>query len=135
MNSALRIALILVGWLAVGLGIIGIILPVLPTTPFMLLAAACFARSSPRFHRWLLANRWFGPPIRQWQESRTLRRSVKRRAMFLILLSFGLSAGWLVDSTVVRLGLALLGGSLLFFVYQLPEGESVESRDDRRAAE
>ena len=54
------------------LGAVGAILPVLPTTPFMILAASCFVRGSPRAHRWLLSNRIFGPMIRQWQQERTI---------------------------------------------------------------
>jgi len=61
-----RWCLMALGWLAFATGILGIVLPLLPTTPFMLLAAALFARSSPRFHRWLLAHPWFGPPIEDW---------------------------------------------------------------------
>lgn len=56
-----RWCLMALGWLAFATGIVGIVLPLLPTTPFMLLAAALFARSSPRFHRWLLTHPWFGP--------------------------------------------------------------------------
>ncbi len=54
------------GWLLFGLGIIGALLPVVPMTPFMVLALWCFARSSPRFHDWLFYHRWFGPPLQSW---------------------------------------------------------------------
>lgn len=79
------------GWFAVALGAVGVILPVLPTTPFMLLAAACFAKTSPRFHRWLLNNRVFGPLIENWEQGRFIEKTVKRRSLFIVALTFGLS--------------------------------------------
>ena len=62
-----RYLLMAVGWVSVVLGVIGIFLPVLPTTPFLLLAAACFARSSPRFYQWLINHRQLGPWIRDYR--------------------------------------------------------------------
>ncbi|MDO5059604.1 MAG: YbaN family protein, partial [Neisseria sp.] len=56
----------LFGAIAFSLGVIGIFLPVLPTTPFILLAAACWAKASPRFHQWLLNHRYFGPMVADW---------------------------------------------------------------------
>jgi len=69
--------LILLGFFFVGLGIVGIFLPLLPTTPFLLLAAALFARSSPRFYRWLLNNRWLGSYIRNYREGRDIPLKAK----------------------------------------------------------
>ncbi|WP_042012502.1 YbaN family protein [Aeromonas fluvialis] len=86
-----RWCLMALGWLAFATGIVGIVLPLLPTTPFMLLAAALFARSSPRFHRWLLTHPWFGPPIVDWQQCRGIRRQARRRAIIFILLTFSVS--------------------------------------------
>jgi uncharacterized membrane protein YbaN (DUF454 family) len=65
------------GWIFFGLGILGALLPVLPTTPFMLLALWAFSRSSPRFHDWLYHHRVFGPPLRRWKEERVIPRWVK----------------------------------------------------------
>ena len=87
-----RIILIIIGWLAVVLGTLGVVLPVLPTTPFILLAAWCFARSSPRFHAWLLYRSWFGSYLRFWQKHHAMPRGVKPRAILLILLTFAMGA-------------------------------------------
>ena len=72
-----RCLFFLLGWAFVGLGVLGMFLPVLSTTPFLLLAGSCFIRSSERSRRWLLNHRWFGPIIRDWEERRAVRRSVK----------------------------------------------------------
>ncbi len=79
--------LIILGVLFVALGVLGIFLPVLPTTPFLLLALACFAKSSERLHGWLLSHKTFGPPIRQWQETRSIPLKVKIVALITIFIS------------------------------------------------
>jgi uncharacterized membrane protein YbaN (DUF454 family) len=65
------------GFFFVGLGILGLFLPLLPTTVFLLLAAGCFARSSDKWHRWLLSNRTFGPIINDWNEKSVSRPQPK----------------------------------------------------------
>jgi uncharacterized membrane protein YbaN (DUF454 family) len=79
MKNWIRILLIITGTLFVGLGIVGIFIPVLPTTPFLLLAAACYARSSRKFHEWLLNNRWFGDYIRNYLQGKGFPKKVKFR--------------------------------------------------------
>lgn len=69
LTPALRHMLFALGWVFLGLGIAGVILPVMPGTVFLILAAACFARSSPRFETWLLNHRFFGPPVVAWRET------------------------------------------------------------------
>ncbi len=80
------------GWLCVGLGAIGAFLPLLPTVPFLLLAAFCFARSSERVHTWLVEHPRFGPPIADWRRSGAIRRRVKWLASASILVSFAIPA-------------------------------------------
>lgn len=104
------------------LGLVGVLLPIVPTTPFMILSAACFAKSSPRFHKALLNNRWIGEDLRRWEESRTMQRATKIRATWLIGATFTLSILLLWESMELQftlLGIALL---LLFFLWRVAEG-------------
>ncbi len=71
----------LAGTIAFGLALIGVVLPGLPTTPFVLLAAACYARASPRLHQRMRENAWIGPMLRDWETNRSLSRRVKTIAL------------------------------------------------------
>ena len=84
MKQGTRIALVVIGTVALALGVIGIVVPVLPTTPFLLLAAACYARSSERLHRWLMNNRFLGEPVRNYRDSRAVKLHVKVYAITLL---------------------------------------------------
>ena len=114
-----RIILIIIGWLAVVLATLGVVLPLLPTTPFLLLAAWCFARSSPRFHHWLLYRSWFGSYIRHWQDHRALPPGAKPRALIFIVLTFAVSL-YMVNILWVRLLLLVMMCALLFFMWRMP---------------
>lgn len=87
----IRLVWIGLGLVFVGLGVLGLALPLLPTTPFMLLAAGCFAKSSPRLHDWLLTHRIFGPAILDWRDNRAIRPRAKRLAILAMAAAFGLS--------------------------------------------
>ncbi|MDU7371923.1 MAG: DUF454 family protein [Klebsiella michiganensis] len=99
--------------------ILGVFLPLLPTTPFILLAAWCFARSSPRFHHWLLYRSWFGGYLRHWQKYRAMPPGAKPRAVAMILLTFAISL-WLVNLTWVRILLLIILTCLLIFMWRIP---------------
>ena len=131
-----RWCLLLLGLLFTGLGAVGAFLPVLPTTPFLLLAAACFVRSSPALHQRLLANRVFGPYLSQWQRDRTVPREAKRKACGLVIVTFGLSIA-LVDVTWLRGMLGALGIALIIFLAWLPTTPTDRefSREHKRATE
>ena len=81
----------LLGLLALALALIGVVLPLLPTVPFLLLAAFCFARSSQKLHRWLISHKTFGPMIIAWTTSGAIGLSAKRYATLSILAVFSLS--------------------------------------------
>jgi uncharacterized membrane protein YbaN (DUF454 family) len=72
------------GWACLGLAALGAVLPLLPTTPFVLLASWCFYRGSPRIHAWLHRSRWFGPTLDDWQHYHGIRKSVKYRTVVLV---------------------------------------------------
>ncbi|MBU9842062.1 MULTISPECIES: DUF454 family protein [Rahnella] len=114
-----RVLLITVGWLCVVLATLGVVLPLLPTTPFLLLAAWCFARSSPRFHQWLLYRSWFGSYLRHWQTHRALPKGVKPKAVALIVVTFAISI-YFVPLWWVRILLVCMMFSLLIMMWRLP---------------
>jgi len=91
------------GVLSLILGIIGVILPGLPTTPFVLLAGACFVRASPRAHAWLLRNPTFGPMLREWEAHRSVSPKVKRFALITMVLLASVSAWTLADHPALQI--------------------------------
>jgi uncharacterized membrane protein YbaN (DUF454 family) len=101
------------GGLALALGAIGIFLPLLPTVPFLLLAAFCFARGSERVHNWLLSHPVFGPPIIDWNERGAIGRRAKWLASVTIVAAFGVSVllglpPWVLITQAVTLGAVAL---------------------------
>ncbi len=108
MRRTSRFLLVAGGTLAVALGIIGIFLPLLPTTPFLLLAAFFYARGSERFYAWLIGNRWLGDYLRRYREGRSMTRRHKAITLALLWIGIGASAGFLVPQWWARLLLAIV---------------------------
>lgn len=100
-------------------GLMGIVLPVLPTTPFVLLAAACFARSSDRFYNALLNHRLTGPVIADWRTHGAMRRKTKHWAAFMMVLSFGTSI-LIMHSFWHRIMLLAMATILGVFIWRVP---------------
>jgi uncharacterized membrane protein YbaN (DUF454 family) len=108
------------GFILVGLGMLGIVLPILPTTPLLLLAAACFSRSSERWHRWLLNHRTFGPIIRSWQERRCIPLKTKLISIALVVLFGGWTVGFALEPPVLRIIAGVLITTGLICVLRIP---------------
>lgn len=126
-----RLFWIAAGWTSVGLGLIGAVLPLLPTVPFMLLAAFCFARGSERAHAWLMNHPRFGPAIRDWQAHGAISRTAKRWAIIAIFTSFTISFMLDVRWQVLMLQAATLG-AVLTFILTRPDGPQTTHRADPR---
>jgi uncharacterized membrane protein YbaN (DUF454 family) len=115
----MKFVLIACGSMAVGLGVIGIFVPLMPTTVFLLLAAACYARSSDHFYRKLTENRWLGSYIRNSREKRGMTRRQKISTLALLWIGIGASAIWSVDSAWVRLLLLAIAVGVTIHVSRL----------------
>ncbi len=118
-SRLVRVCYITVGITALILGALGAVLPILPTVPFVLLAAACFARGSERFHGKLLANRIAGPIIREWCLHRSMPRRAKCWAYGVMALSFGISI-LIVPAAWQQIMLVVIGIILAIFIWRVP---------------
>ncbi|MFJ1251377.1 YbaN family protein [Cupriavidus sp. CuC1] len=119
-QRALRALWVVLGVLSLGLGTVGIFLPVLPTTPFVLLAAACFARGSERFHARLLAHPRFGPPVRDWQAHRSIPLRAKQLAIGMMWLSMGATAWLMRERSLASLTLVAIAAAVSAWLLWLP---------------
>lgn len=123
------------------IGLIGVILPGLPTTIFMILAASCFAKSSPRFHQALLNNRYIGADLKRWEKDKTMLRATKKRATWVIVITFTISIIILMDRLGLQVMLVAIAAILLFFLWRVPEtreevvAEILDDVDNDLAAE
>jgi hypothetical protein len=132
-NRAVRWILIGVGLVFAGLGIAGVVLPLLPGMPFLLIAAACFARTNDRFYNWLLNHRVVGPPLHAWRNHRRIPKRVKPRAIAAVLLAFGLSSWLALGDPLLQalwMGLGLL---VVLLIAGLPSYDEslTTTRDDQ----
>lgn len=105
----IRVMLVATGVICVGLGVAGVFVPLLPTTPFLLLAAACFIRSSDRFYRWLTTNRWVGGHIRNYMEHRATTLATKVASITMLWCALVLAAALFTESWLVRSLLLVVG--------------------------
>ena len=130
-SPSVRAALVVAGSGFVVVGLAGIFLPVLPTTPFLLVAAACYARASRRFYNALLNSRLFGPAILEWQQHRAIAWRTKLTAIGLMSLTLATSIVFFVQDNWLRLALALFGVVLGVWLYRIPSRDAPEKGDEK----
>lgn len=112
--------LISIGWIALGFGIAGIFVPLLPTTPFLLVSAYCFSKTSPRFHHWLISHPKLGPPVRDWQQRGVIRLKNKLLATAVIAATVAVSV-WKMNHRPELIGvIAVIIAGVLLFIWSRP---------------
>jgi uncharacterized protein len=114
-----RILFFAAGSLSLGLGALGVVLPVVPTTPFLILAAYCFARSSERAHAWLMNNRVFGPPLRDYLEGRGVSWRIKAGALVFLWVVIGVSIALFVPFLWARIVLGLVAAAVTVHILMI----------------
>lgn len=107
-QRVIRALLMVAGTICLALGAIGIFLPILPTTPFLLLSAACYMRSSERLHKWLINNRWFGEYIKNYQSGRGIPMKTKIIALSFLWVAILYSTFFVVDEILIAQVVLLL---------------------------
>ena len=111
---------LVVGAISLAAGILGVFLPVLPTTPFILLSAWCFFRSSSKIYNWVISNERFGPTIENYQEGRGITRSTKIKAVVMMWLTISASIYFYITNTYLIAFLYIIAISVTVYLYKLP---------------
>ena len=123
-----RLAFGALGTLFLLVGIIGIFMPILPTTPFLLLATACYARSSDRFYNWLMNHPALGPLIVEWRTYRSIPWRIKLVAVATMTLTFGSSIIFFIKDGWLQLALAFFGVMMVIWLYRIPSRDRLGRR-------
>ena len=124
-GGARRVIFLVVGTLSLATGVIGMFVPLLPTTCFLLLATWCYARSSPRLHRWMHENRWFGEYLRDYREGRGIPRTLKVGSLSVMWLTIGASIVFAISTLWVRLALLAIALGVTIHVASLRDSRAM----------
>ena len=119
MNKPVKILLITSGTFFIGVGLMGIFLPILPTTPFLLISAALYARSSTRFYNWLINNRIFGQYIKNYREGKGIPLRLKIMTITLLWITIGCSAVFAIDILWVIIMLVIIAAGVTVHVIRI----------------
>ena len=111
---------IILGTIALVIGFVGVFLPVIPTTPLVLLAAACYYRSSNRLHNWILRSKWFGETIENYQAGKGLTKNTKIRAIVLMWVMITISVVYFVENFLIQLLLLGIAFAVSLYLIRLP---------------
>lgn len=123
-----RYAMISLAMFFLVLGFIGVFTPIMPTMPFVLLAAVCFARSSPRFYNWLMNHQWFGPSLRDWKTTGGIRRKNKFLAIGLLGFTMTPTVVFIIPIMGVKILMAVIGLSVAAFIASRPDPDLVNNQ-------
>ncbi len=116
----MKLLWIILAWISLTLAVVGAFLPILPTTPFVLLAAFLFSKGSPRLHHWLIGHRLFGPPIRDWQAGLGISLKAKIMAIIMMWVSILYSANYHVPIIWVKVLLVIVAIGVSIFLIKIP---------------
>ena len=125
-----RWVLIITGSFFTGLGILGIFLPLLPTTPFLLIAAACYIRSSEKFYNWLINNKWLGNYIKNYIEGKGFPLKVKVLSISLLWITIGYSVVFVVHIFLIRVILILIAIGVTIHILSIRSLKQRKRDDD-----
>jgi len=126
-SDLLRWILFCCGWLSIAVGVVGIFLPLVPTVPFLLLAAACFARSSVRFHTWLIEHNYLGPLVRDYLSSGCIPVRTKRIAIGMVWITVPVSAFLFAPVLWLKIVLIALAAGITMYLLLLPTTPPVDT--------
>ena len=113
----MKILLLIIGHISLGLGVLGIVLPILPTTPFLLLSLFCFAKSSDKLHDFILNNKYLAPYVKDFMNGEGIPRKVKNRVILLIWLSIGFTVIFVIDKTILRIMLISIASIVSVYIH------------------
>ncbi|ARI75735.1 YbaN family protein [Halobacillus mangrovi] len=127
MKQFVKVLLIIIGSISLGLGVLGIVLPLVPTTPFLLLTAACYVRSSDRLYNWLMTNKWFGSYIRNYKAGKGIPIKAKISVLVMIWFSFLFSAFYIASNIFLKIGFIF---GACFFTVVIYMTKTLKPEDD-----
>jgi uncharacterized membrane protein YbaN (DUF454 family) len=119
-NRVTRVLLMIAGTISLAFAIIGIVLPLIPTTPLLLLTAACYCRSSERLYSWLINNKWFGEYIRNYREGKGIPLKTKIFALTILWLTISISTLFLMPILIVQVVLLVVAVAVSIHILRLP---------------